>query len=113
MVSDKEVLDTAKAYIEARLDEQISTNDVAANANTRKSTLDRVFKEALGMNPGAYIRDCRLGAARALLQSTPIERFSVLDVSEEFYFGSGGSFASAYKAKFGESPGETVRAADP
>lgn len=86
-----------------------STAALAASAGVAPRTLQRHVRAALGTRPKTLARRLRLGAARDALLAG--EATSVIDVALQHGFAHPGRFAVAYRAAFGESPSDTLRAA--
>lgn len=97
-------------YIEAHMADDISLADLAAAAGVPARTLQAHFRDRFDCGPMAYLRDRRLCRARQdLLAGEPEE--SVTAVALRWGFGSLGRFAAQYRARFGESPSQTLRGA--
>jgi len=74
------------------------------------TTLERGFREMYGMAPQKQIKELRLSRARReLLHPTSIT--TVTGVAVRWGFFELGRFSSYYRARFGESPSETLRKA--
>ena len=100
----------AKAYIEQHLAEPMTVGDIAAAAGVSERTLQAAFQAEVSITPMGYLRDRRLDRARAELADAAMEdRTSVTEVAERWGFGHLGRFAAEYKARFGESPSQTLR----
>lgn len=84
-----------------------SLADLAARAGTSIRTLQAGFRRYRGMTPGEFVRGRRLDQARAaLLDAPPGTR--VTDVAFDAGYEHLGRFASDYKARYGESPSQTL-----
>ncbi|GAA4517657.1 AraC family transcriptional regulator [Brevibacterium yomogidense] len=105
-------LQSIQEYIDAHLDEQMSLEQIAAVSRVSIRTLQGLFRSALGTSPRRYIRDQRLLAVRAELESAA-EVDSVSSVSTRWGFTHLGRFASAYNEYFGELPSTTLRRRSP
>ena len=71
--------------------------------------LQEAFQQYVGMTPLAYLTDVRLTRAHdELRRGTPGE-VNVSEVAHRWSFGHLGRFASRYRARFGESPSQTLR----
>lgn len=100
----------AKEYIEEHLAEPITVGDIALAAGVSERTLQSAFRHDLSTTPVAYVRDRRLERARADLADAAPGEASVTAIATRWGFGHLGRFASEYKARFGESPSQTLRA---
>jgi len=99
----------AEGYIEAHLDQAITLEDVASAAGISPRGLQMVFRQHRGTTPLGFWRDQRLARAHAdLLQSPPGTR--VTDVALRWGFTHFGRFSEVYRARYGLSPRDTLRA---
>jgi AraC-like DNA-binding protein len=103
-------LRAAEDFIAAHLDRPLTVEDIAAAAGIGIRALQAAFRAHRGTTPLGYWRDLRLDAARAdLAAGRPGE--SVTDIALRWGFDHLGRFAAAYRARFGESPRDTLRCA--
>jgi AraC family transcriptional regulator len=91
------------SYMRVHLHEDVSLDDLAAQANLSKYHLLRVFKAATGSTPHRYLVDLRMKRAAALLTRS---RKSVLQVAVECGYRSPGQFAAVFRRVYGVSPKE-------
>ncbi|MFF8817120.1 AraC family transcriptional regulator [Leucobacter sp. NPDC015123] len=87
-----------RAYISAP-DVALTNADWAAAANVAERTLNREFRAATGMSPGAWRARARLLAAIPLLQHQ-----TVAEVSGVLGYASPAAFSFAFARAFGEPP---------
>ena len=88
----------------------MTVGDIAAAAGVSDRTLQAAFQAELEITPMAYLRGRRLDRARAELADAAMQdRTSVTEVADRWGFGHLGRFAAEYKARFGESPSQTLR----
>lgn len=100
-------LESAVAYIEAHLQENIGLRDVSRETGYSYYHMTRLFSSALGESVGRYIHRRRLyNAAEKLLHTDQ----RVIDIALDCGFGSPEAFSRAFKAAFGSSPVEYRRA---
>lgn len=100
----------AIAHIDANLAEQVTIADLARAANMSVRAVQQAFREDLGTTPMAYLRDQRLDRVRAVLSDAlPDDGITVTETAQRWGFGHLGNFAGAYRARFGESPSQTLR----
>lgn len=91
-------------------DAAFTVADLAEFAGVSERSLHSAFRRQLGTSPMSYVRRHRLEQAREeLLRSDPSEGAKVTDVALRHGFTHTGRFASAYRARFGESPSATMR----
>jgi transcriptional regulator GlxA family with amidase domain len=98
----------AEGYIEAHLTDQITVEDVASAAGISVRGLQLAFRDHRGTSPLGFWRDLRLSRAH---QALVAGEASVTEVALKWGFGHFGRFSLAYRAKYGLSPSETLRAA--
>jgi transcriptional regulator GlxA family with amidase domain len=72
-------------------------------------SLQEGFRRHVGCAPMAYLQEVRLGRAHDALRLSDPSRITVTAVAHRWGFAHLGRFASAYRAKFGHSPSETLR----
>ncbi|QFU01825.1 HTH-type transcriptional regulator CdhR [Halomonas sp. THAF5a] len=91
----------AVALMERHLESPLTLAEVARRSGVSPRQLQRLFEQHLDSPPRAWYLKLRLERARHLLVDTDME---VLSVGLACGFGSGSSFARAFKAHFGVSP---------
>jgi AraC family transcriptional regulator len=101
-----ERLNQALAHIEAHVDEAVDVAELARVAATSEYHLRRMFSALAGMPLSEYIRRRRLTAAGAEVLAG---RESLLDIAVRHGYGSGETFARAFRAMHGVGPGEARR----
>ncbi|WP_405921733.1 GyrI-like domain-containing protein [Streptomyces sp. NBC_00122] len=99
-----EGLNQAMDHVEARLDGAIDIAELARIAMTSEYHFRRLFSALAGMPLSEYIRRRRLTVAGAEVLAG--ER-TLLDIAVRYGYGSGESFARAFRAMHGVGPGET------
>ena len=101
---------SSQDYIERNLQRPITVSDVAGAAEVSVRSLQNFCREDLGQTPTAYIRNLRLERARAdLTDATRGSGVSVTEVATKWGFNHQGRFATGYRARFGETPSQTLR----
>ncbi|MFG2984070.1 GyrI-like domain-containing protein [Streptomyces sp. NPDC048258] len=98
-----EGLNQAMDHIEARLDGVIDIGELVRVAVTSEYHFRRLFSALAGMPLSEYIRRRRLTVAGAEVLAG--ER-TLLDIAVRYGYGSGESFARAFRAVHGVGPGE-------
>ena len=98
------LLATARARIEARLaDPALSPDSLAAELGLSRASLYRLFAPMGGV--GAFIQGRRLARVRArLADPRPVRRLA--DIAFGCGFASEAHFSRAFRARFGQTPGE-------
>ncbi|MFE9635111.1 GyrI-like domain-containing protein [Streptomyces sp. NPDC006463] len=102
-----EGLNQAMDHVEARLDGAIDIAELARVAVTSEYHFRRLFSALAGMPLSEYIRRRRLTVAGAEVLAG--ER-TLLDIAVRYGYGSGESFARAFRAMHGVGPGEARQA---
>lgn len=101
-------LRAAEGFIEAHLDEAMTLDEVAAAAGITPRALQLAFRTHRGTTPMAFWRDARLGRAHADLRAGA---GGVTEIALRWGFVHFGRFSAAYRARYGMSPRETLKAA--
>ena len=90
-----------KAFIDAHLEQPVTLQQLAAAAGYSPTHCIRIFREAFGQTPVAYLRAQRLDSAACELARTAR---SVTAIALDFEFGSHEGFTRAFARHFGKSP---------
>ncbi|WP_377639356.1 AraC family transcriptional regulator [Oryzobacter terrae] len=85
-----------------------SPGDLAALAGVSVRRLQQGFREYVGMTPFQYLHDLRLERAHQDLVHAEA-RVGVTEVAMRWGLTHTGRFAADYRAKFGQSPSQTLR----
>ncbi|WP_421984119.1 helix-turn-helix domain-containing protein [Roseibium sp.] len=101
------ILKRAVAFINDGFDRDISLLDICSFAGTTPRNLQMVFKRELGCSPMEKLQDIRLKFARHLLLSSS-GNLSVSEIAERSGQRHAGRFSQAYKARYGETPRDTL-----
>lgn len=97
----------AQDYLQAHAHEPLSVEQLAQVAGVSVRSLYSGFKEFLGVSPMHYLRDLRMERARTELLSG--EAASVAGVALHWGFAHMGRFSNDYKARYLETPSQTLR----
>ncbi|CAN7246057.1 helix-turn-helix domain-containing protein [Caulobacter sp. LjRoot300] len=89
----------------------VQIEDLCLALNISRRTLYRAFHDLLDISPKAYLRLKSMSAARARLLDAGDRPTTVTQAALDQGFWELGRFSGAYRAMFGESPSETLRAA--
>ena len=99
---DRTLLDRARRYIEARLeDPRLTPTAICRAAGVSRSSLYHLFRHWGGV--AHYIQERRLRRAHASLRD-PTERRSISELAYAYGFTSAAHFSRAFRALFGYSP---------
>ncbi|WP_217240134.1 AraC family transcriptional regulator [Streptomyces sp. AC555_RSS877] len=101
-----ERLNQTMEHIDRHLDQPIDVADLARMAATSEYHLRRMFSALAGMPLSEYIRRRRLTVAGAEVLA---RRESLLEIAVRYGYGSGETFARAFRAMHGVGPGEARR----
>ena len=96
-------LESAVAYIDAHLAEELSVRDLAAASFISADHLTRLFKKKFGMTVSEYIQDKRIRLAGELLRRGDA---SISMVANTVGFGNYSYFTEQFKKHFGVTPRE-------
>ncbi len=91
----------AIAMMQNNLEDVLEIEFIAKTVGCSRRQLERLFSSTFGAAPMAYYRNLRLDQARQLLFETQMSRLEVAIASG---FENSGTFSSAYKRRFGQSP---------
>lgn len=91
----------AIARMEARLDSPEPAAATAAAVGLSARRLETLFRENLGLTPGAYALTLRLQSARRMVTDT---RHSLADIALRTGFSSAATLSRAFRAHFGQPP---------
>jgi len=87
--------------------QDLRLEDIEGVAGVSRQKLYDTFRSHTGFTPMAFLKHCRLEGARATLLKAP-PGASVSSVALDWGFNHFGRFASEYRARYGESPSETL-----
>lgn len=96
----------AIAHMEQRLNAPMAMDEIARNVGLSSRQLDRAFKAALGMSPGAFQLNLRLRYGAFLLEQTTD---GVTRIAMATGFSDGAHFARQFRNHMGQSPLEFRR----
>ena len=88
---------------------QYTAGDLAEIAGVGVRVLQEAFRQHVGVSPLSYLRRIRLDGVHHELSRSDPWQVSVSDVAYRWGFTHLGRFAGAYRARFGESPSQTLR----
>jgi len=98
-------MDALERYMRAKLCAPVALADLARAAGVSMRTLNMMCHRHHGMSPMDLLRNMRLDAAHAVLQSRPDA--SVTETAFEFGFAHLGRFSAYYRQRFGMLPKHT------
>ncbi|MFD9437832.1 AraC family transcriptional regulator [Streptomyces sp. NPDC060006] len=95
--------------IEERPAEHYDAARLAAISQVGVRALQEAFRKHVGMSPTAYVTEVRLRRVHEALRSADSATVTVTEVAYRWGFAHLGRFAQRYRARFGESPAQTLR----
>lgn len=98
----------AREFLHAHADEPLDLAQLAAAAGTGIRALQLGFRRHFGMSISEMLRDIRLAHLNVRLAGAS-PKDSITDIAFELGFTHLSRMASAYRAKFGETPSATLR----
>ncbi len=90
-------------FIEARLADKISLEDIAAEACLSPFHFARLFRDATGLPPHRYVIERRVQVAQGLLACN---RLSLVEIALSTGFGSQANFTRGFRKILGITPGQ-------
>lgn len=93
-------------YIHENYARSLSVDELAAAVHISRRACFRAFQENLRMTPLEYLRQYRLGKARALLEETGLP---ITEIAYECGLGSSSYFGKTFREAFGCTPGDYRR----
>jgi len=100
------VIGRAQGYIERRIAEHFTVDDVAHFAGASRRSLEMHFTHILGVAPAEYVREKRLKLAERLLLETTL---TVREVAVRCSAGSLQAFTTLFKKRYGIPPAKFRR----
>lgn len=98
----------AIAFVDEHAGDPITVADIADACGLSERGLQDLFRRRLAVSPMRYLREARLDRVHLELVTRGRRILTVRDVAHRWQFMHLGRFASAYRARFGESPHETL-----
>ena len=91
----------AMMAVHAAPERKWTVDDLASEAAVSRSSLDRRFREVLGLSPMRYVNEWRMRVAQDLLRSTEV---TVAAIAQRVGYDSEEAFSRAFKRAHGQSP---------
>lgn len=88
-------------YLENNFWDDIYTESLSEKACMSKRNFMRIFQDAVGMSPNAYLRQIRLQKARTMLRDTDQQ---VSEISQACGFNDSSFFIRCFKGAYGVTP---------
>jgi len=87
----------------------LTVSALAARCGVSVRALQNGFRRHVGTSPMGYLRDVRLRRADAELRAADPSADTVAFIARRWGFAHLGRFAAAYEARYGQTPGRTLR----
>jgi AraC-like DNA-binding protein len=87
----------------------LTTSSLAARCHVSVRALQEGFQRYVGIPPTSYLRNVRMRHAHDELRAADPSVSTVASIAVRWGFHHLGRFAAAYRAKYGEHPGATLR----
>ncbi len=97
----RRLLDLACERIDADLASPPTTIELVRDVGTNVTTLQRIFRQALGTTILGYVQRRRLEVARVMLQE---KAGTISEIGYRVGYSSPSAFSAAYRKQFGHSP---------
>ncbi|ROP74707.1 AraC family transcriptional regulator [Curtobacterium sp. PhB115] len=95
-------------FVHEHAGDPITVADVADACGLSARGLQDLFRRRLAVTPVQYLREVRLDRVHLVLRASRAGSTTVGEVARRWQFAHLGRFAANYRARFGESPHETV-----
>lgn len=102
-ISSNYTVGRVQQYVERHYGENITVERLAKLCFISESTLNRLFKQELGLTPFEYLIETRVTKAKIMLMRKDV---SITDISLRCGFNSNSHFATCFKSIIGISPSE-------
>lgn len=96
----------ALSLMDARMEQPVDSDELAAHAGVSLRQLERLFRKYLNVSPAEQYLSLRLDRSRNLLRQTTL---SVTEIAIVTGFSSSSHFSRSYRARFGQAPREERR----
>lgn len=108
-VSRHDIVHAAQAFVRAHLADPVAIEHLCRVTGVSERTLRNAFYEVCGMSPKQFVLRARLAEVHEALRRQG-RAATVTMIATDYGFYELGRFACRYKALFGESPSDTLRA---
>lgn len=103
MQGDGAVIERARRWINQRIGQAWTTEQLASHCNLSSRTLLRRFQDGLGVTPALYAQQLRVERAKALLETTPL---SFEEITSRCGYEAVSTFSQVFKRWAQVTPGE-------
>lgn len=102
---ERKAIRQIRQYIHEHYHEDIKLDDLAALVHWNSFYMLRVFREAVGLPPHAYLENVRIREAQNLLKSS----LSLAEIAYQTGFSSQSHFTTTFKRLIGVTPGQYAK----
>lgn len=96
-------LEEVARYMEEHLDEPLSIPQLSRRAFLSPTAFKAAFRQRFGLAVHAWLRQRRMERAAQLLRASSL---TVLEVAQSVGYSSGSQFSTAFRQRYGTSPGK-------
>jgi AraC-like DNA-binding protein len=107
-VSSERIVAACLRHAEGVRYQGVTMDDLCAVSGVSERRVRYAFDDCHGVAPTAYLRTAALHAVREVLLDEPTARDAVTRAATDYGFCHLSRFAAHYRARFGETPRETV-----
>ncbi len=101
-LADRVPIRTAQEWVRAHVEHPLPVPELAERVHMSPRNFSRVFRREVGMTPGQYVVQTRVGRARELLESTDL---SISQIARRCGFGRVETFLRTFDRAVGLTPG--------
>jgi AraC-like DNA-binding protein len=101
-----ELFERILAFVESKLYEPLTVADVCQQFSLSRSTLQLLFKSAVGQSPKKYISDMKLERSCQMLREN---KYTISEISLKLGYSSIHYFSNAFNQKYHISPSEYAK----
>lgn len=95
------LIEQARIYMRDKVEENLSSLDIASHVGMSYSLFRKLFKEYTGFSPSQYYLDIKLQHAKELLSTTQLP---IKEIAYKLHFQSPDYFSTVFKKKMGCAP---------
>ena len=101
-----ELFDRIISYVESKIYEPLTVADICQQFSLSRSTLQLLFKNAVGQSPKKYISDMKLERSCQMLREN---KYTISEISLKLGYSSIHYFSNAFNQKYHISPSEYAK----
>ena len=101
------ILRRVKKYMEEHLQDKLSLDELAHEADYSRAHFLRMFRAATGKTPHQYLTECRIERAKSMLLEA--KKISLIDLAARCGFSSQSHLTRVFRKQVGATPTEFKR----